>query len=169
MKVFLFIIIIFLYQSLFAQTDFFNGDFEKTLELAQTENKLVILLFENENCAPCKKLEKEFFQDKAMGNFLNQNFIIRKVNAIVKNINGQDIYQETPDGNLAKKYSIRGFPNLVILKVDSLTNPVKIAQFEGLYYGKMGDKYSENHFLVDDNGYFRTEDIKIMFMQYIKS
>ena len=170
MKYILFLLIIFVSSEIFAQAKFFEGTYKETLEYAKTKNKKVILLFENDYCVPCKKLKKVFFQDKENGDFLNQYFVIRKVNAIVKSENGRNVYEDTPDGNLAKMYEVGGFPNLVILKVDSLPNPTKIVKLQGLYLGEVDPEgHINDNFPVDEKFDFRIDEIKKMFYKYIKS
>ncbi len=83
---------------------FFKGTFQEAIEKAQAENKPIFLDIYATWCRPCKMLKKRTFSDKAVGDYYNANFINIAVDG------------ETTEGSeLASKYSIDGYPTLLIL------------------------------------------------------
>jgi len=83
---------------------FFKGTFQEALEKAKAENKPIFLDIYATWCGPCKMLKKKTFSHKAVGDYYNQNFINIAVDG------------ETSKGReLAYKYSINGYPTLLIL------------------------------------------------------
>ncbi|MCD4719081.1 MAG: thioredoxin fold domain-containing protein [Desulfobacula sp.] len=80
--------------------------YDQGMELAKTENKPIFLYFHADWCTYCKKLTKTTFRNKAVLNYLKDNFISITVNT--------DKKQE-----LATQWSIRGLPTLWFLKSDN--------------------------------------------------
>jgi len=78
--------------------------FERVLEKAKAENKLVFLDFYADWCTPCKMMDKEVFSDKAIGDFFNKNFINIKVDG--EKDNGPD---------LSAILGVRAFPTFIFL------------------------------------------------------
>jgi thioredoxin-related protein len=125
-----------------------NLSWQEIKDKAKAENKFIFIDAYATWCAPCKLMDKEVFPDKAVGEFLNSQFISVKVqmdetdkdNAKVRSwypdaryIN--DIYKPegypcflffSPDATLAHKAI--GFhkpENFVALAKEALTNPVE--------------------------------------------
>lgn len=82
---------------------FIEQDWNKALEQAKANNKLVFLDIYATWCGPCKMLKKHTFSDEAAAKFFNENFI----NVSVDGEKGVG-----PD--LAAKYGIVGYPSLII-------------------------------------------------------
>jgi len=83
---------------------FFNGTFQEALEKAKAENKPIFLDIYATWCGPCKKLKKNTFSDKAVGEYYSKNYINIAING------------ETNEGRmLAEKYKIQGYPTLLIV------------------------------------------------------
>jgi thioredoxin-related protein len=104
------ILLIFLYglkandSNLKKGIDFFKGDIEEALEVANKEDKLIFIEFYASWCGVCKKLKKETFKDKEVGDFYNQHFINLKYNA------------EKGEGRyLAQQFNVRAYPTLIYL------------------------------------------------------
>ena len=76
------------------------------MELAKTENKHIFLYFHADWCTYCKKLKKTTFRNKAVLNYLTDNFISIAVDT--------DKKQE-----LATQWSVRGLPTLWFLQPDN--------------------------------------------------
>lgn len=55
-------------------------NYSKIFELAQKENKAVLLYFHFDGCGACVKMEKTAFVDKKVAAFYNSNFICLEVN-----------------------------------------------------------------------------------------
>lgn len=78
--------------------------FEKVLEKAKAENKLVFVDFYADWCIPCKMMDKEVLSDKAIGDFFNKNFINIKVDG--EKDNGPD---------LSAILGVRAYPTFLFL------------------------------------------------------
>lgn len=83
---------------------FFEGTWAEALQKSKDENKLIFLDGYASWCPPCIKMIKTVFVQNEVGDFYNANFINVKV----------DIEKgEGPD--LAKKYTLNGYPSLVFM------------------------------------------------------
>jgi len=106
------ILIITLFLSLFSFTVcaqdtgivFFSGSWEEALVKAEKENKLIFLDSYTSWCAPCKRLAKEVFVQKKVGDSFNSKFI--NVTMDMEKGVGKE---------LCKKYGITSFPTLLII------------------------------------------------------
>lgn len=84
----------------------FTGTFDEAIAKAKAEKKLVFIDFWTTWCGWCKKLDKDTYTDDG-------------VLATMKDIICLSIDAESKDGApIAKKYSISGFPTMVILEGD---------------------------------------------------
>jgi len=93
----------------FAQTGikFLNAEFGEVLALAELEGKLVFVDAYTDWCGPCKKMDKEVFSQKEVGNFYNANFLSVKIN------------MEKGEGiALAEEYFIFAYPSLLFVNYD---------------------------------------------------
>jgi len=76
------------------------------LETANAQNKPVFLYFHADWCKYCKKLKTTTFTDKAVLNYLNNNFI-------------SIIIDTEKERELSTEWGIKGLPNLWFLKADN--------------------------------------------------
>jgi len=76
------------------------------MELAKTGNKNIFLYFHADWCTYCTKLKKTTFRNKAVLNYLKDNFISIAVDTDKKK-------------ELAAQWSVRGLPTLWFLKPDN--------------------------------------------------
>lgn len=111
MKIRLILILCCLYISdmgLMAQgIKFLDADWAKVMERAKKENKIVFIDCYTEWCQPCKKMEKETFTDKKVGDFFNKHFICVKVD------------MEKGEGPIIlNMYKINSFPTLIFVNAD---------------------------------------------------
>lgn len=81
-------------------------EYVQGMELAKTQDKPVFLYFHADWCTYCKKLKKTTFQDKAVLNYLKDNFISITVDTDKKK-------------EIAAQWSVRGLPTLWFLKPDN--------------------------------------------------
>jgi thioredoxin-related protein len=59
--------------------DFFHGTWEEALEEAKAQDKLIFVDAYAVWCGPCKRMAKNVFTDKKVGEFYNKNFINMKI------------------------------------------------------------------------------------------
>ena len=90
---------------------FIEQDWKKALQLAKTQKKLVFLDIYATWCGPCKMLKKNTFTDEKVAAFFNENFINISVDG-----------EKSVGPELARKYSIEGYPTLIF--TDAEGNPV---------------------------------------------
>ncbi len=91
---------------MWAQTEFRQLSLNEALSAAKQENKKVFIDFYTDWCGPCKKMAKEVFPQKSVGDFMNSTFVCLKMNA------------EKEGMELAKKYEVKAYPTYVILNED---------------------------------------------------
>lgn len=86
---------------------FIEADWNKALQEAKKQHKLIFLDAYASWCGPCKLLKKNTFPDKEAGELFNKNFINVAVN------------MEKGDGPaLAALYSVDAYPTLIITDAD---------------------------------------------------
>ena len=100
--------------------------YDKGLELAAKENKPVMVDFYTNWCGYCKKMDRETFTNDAVAKYLNDNFVIVKVNA------ESNETVATSDGSLSERqlsqsFGVRGYPAYWFLK----SNGEKISNVPG--------------------------------------
>lgn len=85
-----------------AQTNFRSIDFNEALKQSQAENKLVFIDFYTDWCGPCRKMSKEVFPQKQVGDYFNAQFVCIKLNA------------EKEGEELAQKFEVKAYPTFII-------------------------------------------------------
>ena len=89
-----------------AQTNFRSISFDEALQAAKKEKKLVFIDFYTDWCGPCKRMAREVFPQKSVGDYFNAKFVCLKLNA------------EKEGADLAKKYNVKAYPTYVVLDAD---------------------------------------------------
>lgn len=107
----LFFCSLFLLSNIIAQDgdgiEFLESEFGEILALAELEGKLVFVDAYTDWCLPCKKMDKDVFSQKEVGDFYNNNFLSIKIN------------MEQGEGlTLAEKYLIFAYPSLLFVDYD---------------------------------------------------
>lgn len=87
--------------------DFFKGTFEEALLKAKKENKPLFVDFYAVWCVPCKRLAKEVFPLKSVGDYFNKNFVSIQLDAEAKE-----------NVEVAKTYNVAVFPTLAFIAGD---------------------------------------------------
>lgn len=86
---------------------FEHGRFEEILEKAKKENKLIFMDVYMSWCGPCKRMTKNVFPLKEVGDYYNKKFISYKVDA------------EKGEGReIARRYAVGAFPTLLYVSAD---------------------------------------------------
>ncbi len=87
--------------------EFTDLSWEDVLVKAKKENRVIFLDTYTDWCMPCKRLEKEVFPQKRLGEYFNKNFINVRLN------------METPLGEkLKEKYLVFVFPTMLLINPD---------------------------------------------------
>jgi thioredoxin-related protein len=97
---------VFALSSLEAQEgiDFFHGSWEEALQLAKEEQKPIFVDAFAVWCGPCKRMAKNVFTQKEVGEFYNQNFI---------NVKMDMEHGEGPE--FARSFPVRAYPTLMFI------------------------------------------------------
>jgi thioredoxin 1 len=83
---------------------FHEGNYDDFLRQAKKSKKPVLLDFWASWCGPCRKMDNETFSNPDFANYLNQNFMVYKVNI------------DTFDGmEIADRFAVDAYPTLVML------------------------------------------------------
>lgn len=90
-----------------AQTDFRHITFDEALQAAKKEKKHVFIDFYTDWCGPCKRMSREVFPQKSVGDFMNARFVCLKLNA------------EKEGVELAKKYGVKAYPTYYVIDLNS--------------------------------------------------
>ncbi len=114
-KKFFLIILVLSINTLFAQEWITN--FDEAKKTAKEENKKIIMSFQGSDwCAPCIKLEKEYFSDSEFVTYSKAHFVMLKVDFPRRKKNRLSKEQQKNNNNLAEKYNQQGnFPLVVVL------------------------------------------------------
>lgn len=87
--------------------DFFHGSWEEALDKAKVENKLIFVDAYTTWCGPCRRMQKNIFPLKQVGDIYNKNFINIKMN------------METQDGmKFGLSYPVSAYPTLYYIASD---------------------------------------------------
>lgn len=86
---------------------FHQGPMSEVFGLAKKENKLIVVDVYTTWCGPCKMLDRTTWADERVQKLFGQDVIGVKIDA------------EKGEGvELARKYKVTGYPNLLILNAD---------------------------------------------------
>lgn len=84
--------------------EFFHGTWAEALEEAKKQDKVIFVDAYAEWCGPCKRMAKNVFTDKSVGDFYNANFINMKLD------------MEKGEGKkFRQKYPVSAFPTLFFI------------------------------------------------------
>jgi hypothetical protein len=79
MKLIFFFQLIFLTNTIFAQTNFRNVSFAEALRMAKAEGKMVFMQFESDDCDQCNEVAEKGLEDKEVGNRIEQSLIALRI------------------------------------------------------------------------------------------
>lgn len=87
--------------------NFFDGSYEDAQKLAKKENKAIFVDVYTSWCGPCKRMAKEVFTNKQVGDFFNRSFVSLKLDA-----------EKQKDNTFFKSYQASSFPSYFWLNSD---------------------------------------------------
>lgn len=91
-----------------------HTDFMKALEIAQAENKKLLLNFTGSDwCGWCIKLEDEVFSQPEFQQYARQNYILIKLDFPKKKKLSPKLKEQ--NNALAKKFQVTGFPTIIVV------------------------------------------------------
>jgi thioredoxin-related protein len=92
-------------------------NFDKAKEIASTENKPIILVFQGSDwCTPCIKLDREIWSTDEFIEYADSHFVMLQADFPKKKQNALDEAQQTHNNKLAEAYNKNGyFPFVVLL------------------------------------------------------
>ncbi len=123
----------------YAQNDW-KYDYDKALELAQSEKKPVLILFTGSDwCPPCKRLHAAIFHSEEFEKWAKNNLIMVLADFPRMQKNQLSKEQSKKNENLAKKFNIRGLPTVILLN-----NYGKILYRTSGYRGESPKEYINN-------------------------
>lgn len=103
--------------SVHAENVDWGHNYDRALEKAKADKKLVMVDLYTDWCGWCKKLDQTVFKDKQVEEKLAKDFVAVKINPEVNSKNAQ----------LAKAFGTRGFPHIVFADADGK----KVAEIRG--------------------------------------
>ena len=115
-------LVLLLPSQLFAQDTgikFFKGTFEEALAEAQKQDKPLFVDFYAVWCGPCKRMAKEVFTQKEVGDYFNQKFINLQLDAEAK-----------PNLEVAKKYKVEAFPTIAFIDKEGKAISISIGAMD---------------------------------------
>lgn len=97
--------------------DAWTTDYAKALAQAKTENKQVLLDFTGSDWCPwCQKLDKEVFAQPKFQDYAKKNLILVEVDFPQAKPQSDDLKKQ--NNGLQDKYSIQGYPTVIVLNPD---------------------------------------------------
>ncbi|MBV6477791.1 MAG: Thiol:disulfide interchange protein DsbD [Ignavibacteria bacterium] len=180
-KILFLILILFFTGKIYAEdVSFSNGTYQEILDLAKQQDKVIMIDFVTDWCKWCVETDRKVYTNPDVASFANLNQINWKIDA------------EKGEGpELAKKYSVKGFPTIVFTKsngeeIDRIYGFVPAEQFLKLmkdynsgintysYFRQMLDKTPDDPELnfkmaekITNNGL--EEDVKIYLNKTIST
>lgn len=127
---------------------FFTGTFDEALAQAKAEDKVLFVDFYATWCGPCKRIAREVFPKKEVGDYFNSRFISIQLDA-----------EAEPNVEVAKRYNVAAYPTLAFINNDgkaisiitggvdvkSLLEEAKIAMGEVIGFAALYEMYKKDN------------------------
>lgn len=102
-----FVLVVGMVSATVAQTDFRHISYNEGLKAAKVEGKILFIDFYTEWCGPCKRMARDVFPQKEVGDYMNAKFVCLKIDA------------EKGEGvELAKRFNIKAYPTFITVSAD---------------------------------------------------
>jgi thiol-disulfide isomerase/thioredoxin len=143
---------------------FEHSSFADVQALAKKENKLIFLDAYTTWCGPCKWMSKKVFTNDSVADFFNANFINLKMD------------MESEEGKeIARKYSVRCYPNLLFLnnkgevihRSGGAKQPQDFISFATQALNNSGNTF--NYFSSNYDSKKMESDFLIQYMSYLST
>lgn len=85
--------------------EFFHGTWEEAKDLAIKNDQIIFVDAYTAWCGPCKRMARDVFPQKSVGDFYNSNFIAVKL----------DMEKDKDGPKFAREYSVRSYPTLLFI------------------------------------------------------
>lgn len=109
--------------------NYYSGSYANALKEAKTQNKLVFIDAYTDWCGWCKKLDKTTFKDSSVVQYMNDHFIVLKLD------------MEHGEGpSIGNKYNVYSYPTLLFLQQDGK----EVVRVEGFINAEEFLKYAKN-------------------------
>jgi thioredoxin-related protein len=131
-------------------------NFTRGVKEAAATNKKVLIDVYTDWCGWCKKMDSDTYSDKGVQSYLNQNYVLVKLNAESSDKEMIDTTVAT-DAQIASAFGVSGYPTTVFLSSDG--KPITAAPG----YMKPDEFLQVLHYIGDD--YYK----KMEFPEYLKS
>ncbi len=106
---------------------FFHGTFNEAKAKAKKENKLIFMDCYTTWCGPCKKMAKNIFVKKEVGDYYNKNFICLKMD------------MEQGEGlTVATNYSIEAYPTYLFINSKGVVKHRELGYIESERFIQVG-------------------------------
>ena len=100
-----------------AEDSTWSTDYQKALDTAKAEKKMVLLDFTGSNwCGWCKKLDKEVFSTPEFKDYAQKNLVLVKLD-FPRGL-PQPAAEKAQNEKLAKQFNIEGFPTIIVLNAE---------------------------------------------------
>jgi thioredoxin-related protein len=130
------------------------------LAKAKTENKLIFMDAYTTWCGPCKKMTREVFPQKIVGDYYNDHFINVKMD------------MEKGEGvELAQRYSVQAYPTLLFISFDGSLVHRKAGYMEPPEFIALGKEASDpsRSLSAMEKRYNKGERDPVFLMEYTKA
>ncbi len=118
------------FSTLASAADGWMTDYNKALEKAKTEKKMVLLDFTGSDwCPPCMQLEKDIFSQAKFKEYAEKNLVLVELDFPQTKELAANL--KTQNDKLAKDYAIKGYPTLIVLDSEGKKSWEKVGYLPG--------------------------------------